>query len=235
MKGNPISRRRYLAGAAGLLATAGCLGEQSGGDSGPTTVNEPSGAEVSELDGTDVAPPATTVSSLPTPVRGDPDADVTVTAYEDFACPHCREYALSVEPELVEAFIEPEEIRYERRDFPIPVHETWSWVAADAARAVQADAGDDAFWEYSHLLYENQGSYSFDLFPDLAEEVDADSEMVRTGVEGEVYRPVVEADRERGRERGVTGTPTVFVNGRSVGSEFESIRQAVESELDSSG
>lgn len=227
MEDASIPRRLYLSSLVGLLATTGCLGEGGGNESGPETSNGPQGTEA--------VVPATTVTSLATPVRGDPDADVTVATYEDFACPHCRDYSLDVQPEVVEAFVDPGDVRYERYDFPIPVDEQWSWAAANAARAVQADAGADAFWEYADLLYENQDGYSSDLFPDLAEQVDADSEAVRTAVRDGVYRPVIEEDRRRGRQRGVTGTPTVFVDGRSVDPTFEEIRTAVEDALDSSG
>lgn len=218
------TRRLYLASIVGVSSGAGCLGQQ-GGNSEPTA----SGRE------TEAIVPATTVSSLEAPVRGDPDADVTVTAYEDFACPHCRDYTLSVLPKVAEEFVESEKIRYERRDFPIPVHEEWSWAAANAARAVQSGAGADAFWRYSDLLYEKQGEYGYDLFPDLAERVDADPESVRVAVRDGVYRPVLREDRKRGRERGVTGTPTVFVDGRHVESTYDDIRREVQDALDSSG
>jgi len=185
--------------------------------------------------GTEAIAPVTTVDTLPTPVRGDPDADVTVAAYEDFSCPHCRDYTRSTLPKVVDEFIEPGEIRYERYDFPIPVDERWSWAAASAARAVQDGVGTDAFWRYSDLLYENQGAYTYDLIADLADRVDADPETVQTAAVEGVYRGVIEADRKQGRERGVTGTPSVFVNGRSVDSTFDAVRQAIRSELDASG
>jgi protein-disulfide isomerase len=221
------SRRRYVIGVGALLATAGCLGQRSGGESETSLPNEP--------DGTQAIAPITKVDSLPEPVRGDPDADVTVAAYEDFSCPHCRDYTRSTLPKVVDEFIEPEEIRYERYDFPIPVDERWSWAAASAARAVQDGVGVDAFWRYSDLLYEKQGAYTYELIAELAERVDADPETVRTAAEEEVYRGVVETDRKQGRERGVTGTPTVFVNGRSVDSTFDAMQRAIRDELDASG
>lgn len=243
MDDSSITRRRYIAGAAGLLATAGCLGEGSGNNSRLNTPSEPpgdgavdtSGGLTPESNG-DLAP-ATTASadSLSTPVRGDPDADVTVSTYEDFACPHCRNYSLDVQPKVVKQFAEPGKIRYERYDFPIPVDEKWSWAAASAARGVQAKAGSDAFWEYADLLYENQGQFSYDRLADLAGKVGVDGKWTRRAARTGVYRPVVEADRKRGRKRGVTGTPTIFVNGRSVEQTFDQIRQAIEDELGSSG
>lgn len=226
MKGDSISRRTYLSSVAGLLTLGGCLGE--GGGTETTTAEQP---------GTAGIVPATTVSAdaLSVPVRGNPDADVTVATFEDFACPHCRDYSLEVQSKVFEEFADPGDIRYERHDFPIPVHEKWSWGAANAARAVQADAGEEAFWEYTDLLYENQDQFSMDLFSNLTEQVDGDPEAVRTAARNGVYQPVVEGDRQRGRERGVSGTPTVFVDGRSVEPTFEKLRAAIEDALDSSG
>lgn len=223
MTADRIPRRLYLAGVASVVATAGCLGGDD--ESGPETANALRGTEVPlEL-------ATTSDADLPTPVRGDSDADVTVSTYEDFACPHCRTYARQVQPKIAGRFAEPGTIRYERYDFPIPVHEQWSWEVASAARAVQAGVGTDAFWEYADLLYENQGEYSYDRLAELAGRVDADGESVRMAARDEVYRPVVEADRQRGRNRGVTGTPTVIVNGRRVDSSFDAIREAIENEL----
>lgn len=227
MTGDPSTRRRYIASLAGLLVTAGCMGDESGSESTP-----PGAAE---QPGTGVRVPVTQVDSLPTPVRGDPDADVTVAVYEDFACPHCRDYTLSVLPKLDDEFIEPGEIRYERYDFPIPVHEQWSWAAANAARAVQNEVGTEEFWRYSHLLYENQEGYSYELLGDLAERVDGDPATVQTAAEEGVYREVLEADRQRGQERGVTGTPSVFVNGKYVDQSYEELSRAIRDELSSSG
>lgn len=221
------TRRRYVWSLAGLLVTAGCLGEEND--------DEPGTTGVAGQRGTEAVVPETQVDSLPTPVRGDPDADVTVSVYEDFACPHCRDYTLSVLPKLTDEFIEPGTVRYERYDFPIPVHERWSWAAANAARSVQDGVGTDEFWRYSHLLYENQQQYSYELLGDLAEKVDGDPATVQMAAEDGVYREVLREDRKQGRNRGVTGTPTVFVNGKHVEQSYEEVSRAIRSELDSSG
>jgi protein-disulfide isomerase len=226
MTDDSSTRRQYVSAVIGILVVSGCLGEESNDEPVPTGQ--------AQGPGTEAIAPATQVDSLPTPVQGDPDADVTVSVYEDFACPHCREYTLSVLPKISDEFIESEKIRYERYDFPIPVDEQWSWAAANAARSVQNVVGMDAFWRYSHLLYENQQSYSYELLGNLAEQVAGDPATVRTAAEGDAYHEVLRKDRKRGQERGVTGTPTVFVNDRHVHQSYEKLRQAIRDELDSS-
>jgi len=208
-----LTRRRALSLTGGLAAAslAGCFGLGDAPD--------PSGE---------------TVESLPTPVQGDPESSVTVAVYEDFSCPHCRDFHLNVYPDVVSEFIDTERVRYEHHDFPIPVDEQWSWAVAGAARAVQDEVGDDAFFEYAALAFEEQGSYSMDVLADLAGEVDADGEAVRSAAENDTYAPVLEADRSAGQDRGVQGTPTVFVNDEQVDldsgdSQFDAIRSAIES------
>jgi protein-disulfide isomerase len=203
-----VSRRAVLgalAAAAGSGALAGCLG------------------------GSDTPSGPTPVESLPAPVQGDPDADVTVMAFEDYACPHCRTYTLEVLPEIEAEYVEPGTIRYEHHDFPIPVDDRWSWAAAGAGRAVQDDVGDDAFFQYSRLLFENQSSYSIDLVRRLAEQVGADPDSVERAADQGVYRPVLQADRKKGKNLGLDGTPEVFVNGeKTVDPSFDTVAAAID-------
>lgn len=220
--------RRGLLRSAGALATiglAGCPGDGASGGTEPTETTEattPNGRPAPE-------------QQLPTPVAGDPDAAVTVAAYEDLACPHCRTYTLEVQPELWSAYVEPGEIRYEWHDFPIPVDPTHSWLAADAGRAVQAEADSiDAFWNFLEAAYERQDDLSLDLYATLANDVGVDGETVRQETEARTYEPTVVADRQAGLDRDVSGTPTVFVDDNRIeGPTLESLQNAIDDALES--
>jgi protein-disulfide isomerase len=205
-----VRSRRDLLRAGGIaLATgiAGCLGNE-----------DPAASDVE------------TVDSLPTPTLGPDDAPVTVAVYEDYACPHCQTYTQNTLPKIRSEYVSEGIVQYEHHDFPIPVDERWSWQVASAARGVQDTVGVEAFFEFSSGAYENLGSYSMDVIESLATEVGADPETIRTAAESEVYRPVLEADREQGVEAGVEGTPTVFVNGSSAHRyDWETVSQAIES------
>lgn len=210
------SRRAVLVGVGGGVAgsVAGCLGS-SGSDDGGTPL------------GTDGE--GTTVESLPAPVQGDPDADVTVMAFEDYACPHCRTFVLDVLPDVEAEYVEPGVIRYEHHDYPIPVDGTWSWATASAARAVQDTVGDDAFFAYSTRLFERMDDYSLDLLGGQAEAVGADPDTVERAARQGTYRPVLEADKQRGQELDLTGTPQIYVNGEKTADyAFETIAAAIE-------
>ncbi|QCC51245.1 DsbA family protein [Halapricum salinum] len=207
------TRRRFLAGTAvaGAIGLAGC-GNLGGTDVDKTTV-----------------PPD--VETLPTPVLGDPDADVTVMAFEDYVCGHCASYVTETFPELLTEYIEPGTIRYEHHDFPLPLSDE-SWRAPNAARAVQDTVGVEAYWEYSTALYANQNDLGPDLYETLAEQVGADPETVRTAAVEEEYDATVVADRGYGRSLDVDSTPTIFVDGSMVqGYGYDTVAQAIDDAL----
>lgn len=216
-----FTRRAFIAGGVAVAAgSAGCL---SGGteQSTPPELGDIAATSTPGTDGT-----------LPTPVAGDPDADVTVAVYEDYACPHCGTYSLEVFPQVASEYLEPGTVRYEFHDFPIPVDETVSWQAANAARAVQVAAGPQAYFEYSEALFANQSSLGPDTYASLADDIGVDGATVRQAATDRSYDETVGADRQAGQDRGVTGTPTVFVDDSPVQwSEvsYEPVRDAIES------
>lgn len=210
-----VSRRTALrvTGVTAVTALAGC---PTDGDGDAQTTDESPTPE----------------RQLPAPTRGDAEAPITVAVYEDLACPHCRRYTEETEPELLTEYVEPGVVRYEWHDFPVPVAEPDSWLAANAARSVQAESRtNDGFWSFIGSVFERQEELSMDLYETLANDVGVDGETVRRDTENRTYEPTVIADREGGLERNVDGTPTVFVgDNRLEGPTFDVIRNAIEDE-----
>ena len=199
------SRRRFLTvgGAAALTALAGCSGS-SGAD--PDAIADDT-----------------------RPALGEESAPVTVTVFEDFGCPSCRQFKAQATPAIVQRYVEPGDVRYLHADFPIPVDEAWSYPVAGAARAVFEEAGNDAFWDFSADIYEHQGSYSLEAIESVADDVAGVGSEARSAAEDDTYHEVVEADRDRGEEWGVSGTPSVFVDDEQV--ELNAIEEAIQSRL----
>ncbi|MCU4717312.1 DsbA family protein [Halapricum hydrolyticum] len=218
------TRRRFLAGAAvtGAAGLAGCGALSEGGDP-EGKLYQPDASESTVTPDED--------GLLPTPVLGDPDADVTVMVFEDYVCGHCASYVVEHFPDLGEEYIQPGTIRYEHHEFPLPLSEE-SWRAPNAARAVQDTAGSAAYWEYSQRLYRNQSDLGPDLYESLAEDVGADPGLVRSAAVDEQYSETIQADKQFGDSLGVEATPTVFVNDTALDSyDFETISQAIDDAL----
>ena len=51
---------------------------------------------------------------------GSPSAPITMEVYTDYQCPHCREFYLTVLPQLTKEFIATGKVRLIHRDFRLP-------------------------------------------------------------------------------------------------------------------
>lgn len=210
------TRRAVLAsvGAVGAVGVAGCLGGSDHDHDVPDYDCEAGQPE--------------TPDEAPRPALGDPGAEVTVAAFEDFSCPHCATYKLEEFPTIREEYVDTGVVRYEHWDFPIPVDDQWSYAVPSAGRGVAARQGDEAFFEFSRVAYELQDDYTMDAVGYAAEEAGADPCSAIAGAEHVPYRAALSNDRSQGEGWGLSGTPTVFVDGDAVDATAEDVAEAVE-------
>jgi protein-disulfide isomerase len=151
------------------------------------------------------------------PVRGNPDADVTLEVYEDFGCPVCRQYVLNLFPDLQSQYIADGLIRYEHHDYIVT--SVAARHAANAAREVLDRHGDDAFWAFARALYDNQNRLQSEmpaLFGDIAEQQGLDAAEIESAGQNLAHDSAVDADIERGDSLGVSGTPSFVLDGELV-------------------
>ncbi len=210
------SRRGLLGavGTAGVVGLAGCLGGGSG--SGGGRQRECSGEQ----------------RSVEVPPAGNPEAGVTVAAYTDFACPHCRRYMQNTYPGIERDYIQSGKIAYRHRDFPIPVDETWSWLIPNAAFAVYADTDVAGYYTFVERVFQYQGKYSKDTVTGVGTEAGARASVVRQALEREPFCRQINRIKQAAEERGVSATPTVFVNDRKLEApSADDLRGAIESAL----
>lgn len=154
------------------------------------------------------------IGANPPHTRGSEKAPVTLEEFGDFECPPCG--ALHPLMKKIEADYGHEKVRIVFRQFPLPQIHKHAIVAAYAAEAAGFQG---RFWEMYDKLYMDQATWSKapdarTFFVDYARDIGLDvGRFVRdtTSPDAEAR---VRFDYERGRSLGVTGTPTVFINGR---------------------
>jgi NhaA family Na+:H+ antiporter len=158
-------------------------------------------------------------------VRGghEPGA-VTVVIYADFLCPFCR-HLRHVMAHLRTAF--GERLLYVPRHFP---NERAHPGAEFIARATEAAAKQDRFWEMHDWLYEQAPPITQQEVLEFADTLGLDMAHFRRDLHDEETRRHVTDDVAAGRRNGVTGTPTVFIDGvRYDGAwDFYSMLEALE-------
>ena len=212
------TRRTYLATASalavGTAAIAGCLDNGEDASAAADTSHE---CEITERE---------PVDELAQPRLGPDEPTATVTVFEDFGCPGCRDFALGDLSDLKADF--SDEVAFEHYDFPIPANENWSEPIANAARSIQDEHGDESFFEFSTAAYENFDDYSWQLIGDLAEDVGADPCAVLSDAANETYAPVLDSNVVEGQQRDIPGTPTVFVDDQEVDASYDAVQTAIE-------
>ena len=152
------------------------------------------------------------VPAAEAPARGASEPLVTVVVFSDFQCPFCTRLNPTLERLIRD---NPEDVRVVFRHFPLPFHQQ-ALPAAEAAMEVYRQGGDEKFWAYHDLLFQNQRALSPPDLERYARSVGADPAGVRMALDTNVHRDRVQRDMAMGRRAGVTGTPTVFINGREL-------------------
>ena len=156
-------------------------------------------------------------SAFPGYVLGSATAPVEVVEFADFQCPHCGEFANVQFPTIREQLINTGQLRWRFRDFPLNF--SWSRVAALAGQC----AGEQGkFWEMEDALFQQQAAWGRSssnpsaAFRDLARGIGVDLDKYNACMDSQRYAGRIEASHREGAARGVTGTPTFFVNGREL-------------------
>lgn len=143
-------------------------------------------------------------------MRGEKDAPVTLIEYSDFSCPFCGRHHTTAK-QLVE---ESEgKVNWVYRHFPLGFHDPAATNQATASECVAEVGGEEKFWEFADLLYENQSVGEREDLADLAEEIGVDASKVLTCLESEKYVKVVQDQLTEGQNSGVMGTPgNILIN-----------------------
>jgi protein-disulfide isomerase len=150
------------------------------------------------------------------PSKGPKDAPVTIVEFGDLQCPACKRAQSTIE-QLVAA--EPN-ARFVFQSFPLEMH---NWAAKGAAYAdCVGRASNEAFWKFVSKTYETQSDITAEnadekltALADGAGVKGADIAACATKPETKAH---IDASLALGKAVDVTGTPTLFINGRKIGS-----------------
>jgi protein-disulfide isomerase len=156
-------------------------------------------------------------------IRGPHDAPVTVVEYGDFECPYCGQ----AEPTVRSLLADVGDLRYVWRHLPLTdVHPR----ALMAARAAEAAAAQNAFWEMHDLLLQHQTELGPKDLVRYADELGLDVPRFTADLRAHTGADKIAADVDGADASGVAGTPTFFVNGhRHVGAyDIASLKRAVD-------
>jgi protein-disulfide isomerase len=150
------------------------------------------------------------------PARGPKDAAVTIVEFGDLQCPACK----AAQP-AIEALVAAEPTaRFVFQNFPLEMH---NWAAKGAAYAdCVGRASNDAFWKFVAKTYETQADITAatadEKLTAIADGAGVKGAEIAACAAKPDTKARIDASIELGKSVDVSGTPTLFINGRKIGS-----------------
>ncbi len=140
-------------------------------------------------------------------ILGDPDAPITIVAFEDFLCPHCQRYEPTLK-QFIEEYVATGQARFEYRMFTI-VNPTFSPLTAQLAECAE-ELKPGSFWEAHDIMFNITSSSNFAAngARRFAQEIGLSySELLACTENANQYQ----VDTQLATQLGATGTPSIFV------------------------
>ena len=168
------------------------------------------------------------------PVLGNKDAKVTIVEFADLRCPFCERFFTDTEPQIMKNYVDTGKAKFVFRQYAFlgPA----STVAANAAECANEQG---KFWDFHDYLYKNQpdesdtSMYTTDKLTAIAGQLGMNTDQFQSCLSANKYNDKVNADMSDGQKAGVTGTPTIFINGTPVvgAQPYAAFQQLIDQEL----
>lgn len=160
------------------------------------------------------APSSGSGSKLSNHIIGENAKGVNLTEYGDFQCPYCGQYYPIVK-QVVEKY--KADIAFQFRHFPLSQHQN----ARAAARAAEAAAKQNKFWEMYDMLYQQQSSWEnsqspMTVFESYAQQLSLNMAQFKKDYASSEVNDIINADYAEGVRLGVDSTPSFFLQGKKL-------------------
>jgi len=166
-------------------------------------------------------------------VEGNGASSVRVIAYEDLQCSDCATYRRMLDETLLPSY--RDSVAFEHREYPLPKH-AWARTAAIAAcyfDELKPEIGV-AFRRYCFAKQHEIQPHEFEnRVREFAESHGIDPAGATAALDDATLSRAVDEQYQEGAARGVTRTPTVFVNDRQFIETFafEDLSKAIDAAL----
>jgi protein-disulfide isomerase len=185
---------------------------------------------------------------------GPKDAPVTIVEFFAYTCPYC----VMLHPIITEVLKRyPDKVKYVAKHFPLDFSSEEGGEPVDTriAEVVEAAGAQGKFWEmhnrimdkFKELMNTNRNEFSIihgakeayatakKYLQEIAKELGLDWGKIEEAVDKGIYRDKIEKHHQIGRNIGVRGTPSLYINGKPYRREgfptVNGLAKAIEEEL----
>jgi protein-disulfide isomerase len=155
-----------------------------------------------------VAPVVNVTYAKDDPMRGNPNAPITIVEFTDFQCPFCKRSQDTIQ-QIEKNY--PKDVKLVTRAYPLPFHDR----AKPASEAAFCAKEQGKYWEYRDKIFAEQKLSDADL-SSYAKQIGLNTKKFEQCRADHKYASRIESDIADGRKYGVNGTPHFFINGESL-------------------
>lgn len=146
--------------------------------------------------------------------RGPANAPATIVEFSDLQCPHCK----AAQPTVEKLLADEPNVHFVFQPFPLPSHD-WAAKAAAFGDCV-GRANNAAFWKFVDAVYKAQSDITQANADEKLTAIATDAGTKGADIAACAAKPETKARIDHSIELGkavdVTGTPTLFINGRKI-------------------
>jgi protein-disulfide isomerase len=184
------------------------------------------GNTVARLERFDIShSPSEMISLQNRPLRGTPDAKVTIVNFDDLECPYCARMHEQLFPATLDRY--KGLVKFFYKDYPLVEIHPWAMHSAVNANCL-AEQSPEAYWKFVDYVH-SHGSDVTGPSKDVHEAEKTLDKLARDeGQRSKLDQPkldacivkqddsAVRASMKQGDSLGVNGTPTLFINGERI-------------------
>ncbi len=154
-------------------------------------------------------------------VKGNPDADIVFVEFADFDCPHCKMAGWFLK-DIAHRY--GDRVQFVFKHYPLgtacnsqltrDIHPD----SCEAAVGTQCARREGMFWEFHDYTFDNQGNLGTKTMLSVADQLGLDRATFEDCLNRDTVWDEVRNQVAEGRALGISGTPSMFVNGKELDS-----------------
>ncbi len=144
------------------------------------------------------------------PITGDKKSEVTLIAFEDFACENCK-----LESELLTQILKeaPNALKIVWKIFPITRYPVDSTLSAEYSYCANQQG---KFEEFKSYAFENATDLSESTLQTIATQIKLDSKKLKACLDSKAATPSLEANKSLAGALQIQVLPTMFLNNKQI-------------------
>ncbi|HXT51009.1 MAG TPA: DsbA family protein [Thermoanaerobaculia bacterium] len=161
------------------------------------------------------------------PAKGPATAPVTIVEFSDFQCPYCRQVVPTLD-QITQKY--GDQVRLVFRQFPLTSIHPFAQKAAEAALCANEQG---KFWQMHDAMFGDQTKLEVAALKTTAAGLGVDKAKFDECLDSGRFAERIKEDEKAGALVGVSGTPAIFINGRSYSGAqpFDVLSQVIDEEI----